>query len=44
MYDALVLNGCLDTVALPVTLPERTTRPLNVFFAMIDFFLPWCFG
>jgi hypothetical protein len=35
MYDPLVLNGCLDTVALPVTFPARTTRPLNVFFAMI---------
>ena len=27
VYDPLVLNACLDTVALPLTLPGRTTRP-----------------
>jgi hypothetical protein len=36
VYDPLVLNACLETVALPVTLPGRTTRPLNVFFAMVS--------
>ena len=39
MYDPLVLKGSLDTVALPESLPARTTRPLNVFFVMMIGFL-----
>ena len=31
VYEPLVLNGCRDTVALPLISPGRTTRPRNVF-------------